>query len=133
VSVVLKERIVMQMTADTNAIFTADLEWESDDPQTLRTTFHAANGNTDWVFARELVQRAFTCGRAGEGDVRIEVDISSGYLVLTLQSPDGTAEARTKSVTVGNFIARTYEVVPEAAENYDAQIDKALEQFLGGP
>lgn len=123
----------MQMVGNESAIFTADLEWDSTDPQAIKATFHAANGDTAWVFARDLVQRAYTFSKAGEGDVRVVV--ADGYLVLTLDSPDGTAEARTKSAAVANFMARTYTVVSSADESdaYDTQVDRALDHFFREP
>ena len=130
---VLTQRILLCMTQSDSAFFTADLEWNSEDPQTLRAIFHAANGDALWVFARDLVQRAYTFGKSGEGDVRIQKD--GGYLIVTLNSPEGEAEARTDAGELANFMAKTYSVVPSSMEGaaYDTQIDKALAEFFGEP
>jgi Streptomyces sporulation and cell division protein, SsgA len=124
-------RILLCMTASDSAFFTADLFWDSEDPSTLSVTFHAANGDTKWVFARELVQRAYTFGGSGDGDVRIRKD--GGYLILTLASPDGEAEARTDAGELANYMAKTYAVVPSSMESaaYEVQIDRALDHFFG--
>jgi hypothetical protein len=130
---VLSARLLFCMTQSDSAFFTADMSWDSEDPSSLTAMFHAANGDTRWVFARDLVQRAYTFGGAGDGDVRIRKDGS--YLVLTLDSPDGAAEARTDAGELANFMAKTYSVVSSAMESqvYDTQIDRAIAEFFGEP
>jgi hypothetical protein len=129
----VKARILLRMmkVESESAFFTADISWKAADPQALEVLFHAANGDTSWVFARDLIQRAYTFGSSGEGDVRIRKEQS--WIILTLTSPDGEAEACTDAGELANFMAKTYAAVPSSMESaaYDAQVDRELAEFFG--
>ena len=104
------------------------LQWDSEDPLTLTLLFHAANGDIPWVFSRSLVGEAITDGAAGAGDVRI--DIKAGRLGLILESPHGSASLAADAAEVVSFLEQTYAVVPHDAEDYEAELNLALSEWL---
>ena len=68
-----------------------------------------------WVFSRDLVADADTHGKAGLGDVHIE--ITCARLLLSLTSPFGTIKVRTDADKILNFLKRTYLTVSMSTES----------------
>ncbi len=105
---------------------------------TLDITGHARratswDGNpVVWTFARSLLVRGLTGGRAGESDVVI--DRNGPWLDIALSSPDGSETLRFPAAAVHRFVVRTEGLVlvgDEARHQADA-LDDAIAQILGG-
>ncbi len=113
-----------------DAEVTATVEWDSDDPLTLRMVFETEAGSVPWVFARDLVRLAIICGDSGQGDIKFKIEAE--LLFMTLDSPFGTVTMRSPHIRFAEFLAATYRVVPIEDEDLTAQIDTELAELLEG-
>jgi hypothetical protein len=100
--------------------------WRDDRPLEVRVIFGDISDTPDdgdgedpglvrWVFSRELITDADTHGKAGLGDVHVE--ITCARLLLSLTSPFGTIKIRTDASKILNFIKRTYLTVSMSTES----------------
>jgi hypothetical protein len=95
------------------------LSWDSACPLEVTVTFTEAGvfGTADtirWVFGRDLITEASAGGKAGLGDVQVEV--THGMLLLLLTSPFGAIELSTEAALVLAFVQRTLREVDEDDE-----------------
>lgn len=114
----------------------ASLFYSQDDPYAIRVAFHVGMEEpVEWTFARDLLA-AGTENATGLGDVKAwPSDTSASGLAgtvlnLHLASPYGEAlfEAPVREVT--DFLARTYQVVPQGAETRHLDVEQGLEALL---
>ncbi len=108
------------------------LRYSVQDPYAVSLVFSGPDEDVIWVFARELLAAGLTLPQ-GQGDVRIRPEIRSGhrYVMISLTSPDGTAELEADAETIGAFIAETERAVPRGQEHTMVNVDEALASLLG--
>jgi hypothetical protein len=112
---------------DTSITIPSRVYWRSEYPLEIVIVFGATAdeednpdynepdaGHVRWAFSRELVTEARAKGKAGIGDVHVEIKVNT--LFLTLTSPFGEVKLRTVSGIMEDFIRRTYEVMNSGAE-----------------
>lgn len=112
----------------------ASLYYSADDPYAIRMAFHVgADEPVEWIFARELLAAGLD-RPTGEGDVQVwpaEVD-GTDVLNLALSSPYGEAHFEAPLSATGEFLERTYRIIPAGSEadfvNLDAELDDLLWQ-----
>lgn len=108
-----------------------DLGYDSRDPFAVQASFRTGHGTAvDWVFARDLLQEGLL-DRSGTGDVVVQpVDGNPNRVQLELSSPSGHAVFTTCAQTLGDFLERTYELVPPGREYSWLDFDLALSELL---
>lgn len=108
-----------------------ELRYAPHDPFAVRATFRTGHGlGVCWVFARDMLA-AGTRAPTGEGDVRVWPATHGGDTVyISLSSPDGRALLEAPGRLLGDFIAKTYAVVPPGTESRYLDIDSTIEQLL---
>jgi hypothetical protein len=112
---------------DASIIIPSRVYWRSEHPLEIVIVFGTTVDEADnpdyndpdashirWVFSRELLTEARMKGKAGIGDVHVE--ITRDTMFLTLTSPFGEVKLRTVSRLMEEFIRRTYEVTNSEAE-----------------
>ncbi|HTU73119.1 MAG TPA: SsgA family sporulation/cell division regulator [Trebonia sp.] len=109
----------------------ASFRYAADDPYAVVAAFRAGGpGPVEWTFARELLADGARHA-AGDGDVMVwPVEDSAGQvLAIALSSPSGHALFEAPAASIGAFLARTYDLVPQGAESghVDAELCALLE------
>ncbi len=130
VSTELDVRLVT--TDDGTVPLPVELRYAPHDPFAVRATFRTGHGvGVCWVFAREMLASGIRTP-TGEGDVRVwpSTHNSGATVYISLSSPDGRALLEAPSRLLGEFIARTYVVVPPGTESHHLDIDSTIEQLL---
>lgn len=102
------------------------------DPYAVSLVFSGPDEDVIWVFARELLAAGLTLPQ-GQGDVRIRPEIRSGrrFVMISLTSPDGTAELEADAESIRTFITQTERVVARGQEHTVVNVDEALAALLG--
>lgn len=114
----------------------ASLYYSSGDPYAVRIAFHVGlDEPVEWTFGRDLL----ACGAesaTGLGDVKAwpsaqsASGLSGTVLNLHLTSPYGEALFEAPAREVTDFLARTYQVVPQGGETEHLEVEKGLEELL---
>jgi hypothetical protein len=130
--------IGLRLTAsrDTVVPLSASLFFRGEDPYAIRIMFHAGlDEPVTWVFARDLLAVGIS-GAAGLGDVQIwpsavEPGIPHpGRMNIELSSPSGRAHFEASAAELGEFLRRTYQIVPNGRESEHLDIDTELNDLL---
>lgn len=108
-----------------------ELTYSSRDPYAVQASFQTGNGgNVDWVFARDLLADGLVSS-AGTGDVRVQpMPTDPDRVELELTSPSGHALFTTCKHALGEFLNRTYHLVPATTEYSWLDFDLALSDLL---
>lgn len=111
--------------------------WRAEHPLEVIAIFGSTGTSTKegkedvarWTISRDLIREAAQKGRAGEGDVQVELD-SAARLTLRLASPSGTARLRTSYSPVEKFLKMTYAEVSVLTEADCLPLGDALLESL---
>jgi hypothetical protein len=110
----------------------ASLSYTVDDPYAIRMAFHVGTEEpVEWIFSRELLAAGMD-GPAGEGDVHVwpGTDHGLGVLNIALSSPFGQAHFEAPITAIGDFVTRTFRVIPAGRESNFINIDSELDELL---
>jgi hypothetical protein len=119
----------------------ASLHYSGSDPYAIRMAFHVGTeGPVEWIFARDLLADGLMTPE-GDGDVQIWPSAPSGgvdspdqgplsVLNIKLSSPFGEAHFEAPAEAIGNFLDRTFRVVPMGKESQVIDIDAELNGLL---
>lgn len=109
----------------------ARFSYSAHDPLSVMAEFHAAGNAVQWVFARDLL-RTGTQHPTGEGDVTCWPATISGERVvcIALRSPSGQALLEAPAEDINEFLARSFDVVPEGTEPEFLDIDGLIRDLL---
>jgi hypothetical protein len=114
----------------------ASLSYSAEDPYAIRIAFHAGlDEPIEWILGRDLIAKGLS-GWAGIGDVQVwpspaSQDGVSGRVVnIGLSSPSGHAHFEAPAADLGEFLHRTYQVVPIGRESAYVDIDAELNDLL---
>ncbi len=111
----------------------AELRYAAADPFAVEALFDT--GDTEWVrwvFARDLLAGGLV-GSAGEGDVCVapaQDEVGRRVVHVQLSSPEGLAVLEAPAQTLGEFLAKTYDLVPAGLEGEHMQIDDTVDALL---
>ncbi len=125
---------------------TASLSYRCTDPYAVRMAFHVCTDEpVEWTFARDLLSAALD-SREGIGDVRAwpsaascdpaagkaQEGVAAGHSTLNIavSSPFGQAQFEMSARAMGEFLRRTYQVVPAGQESGYLDIDAELTELL---
>jgi hypothetical protein len=127
---------------------TASMSYDSADPYAVRMAFDVGTDQpVEWTLARDLLAAALHA-REGIGDVQawpsaascdpaagiVEEGAAAGHSILNIamSSPFGQAQFEASARTVGEFLQRTYQLVPAGQESgyldFDAELTELLSQ-----
>lgn len=130
--------VALRLLAPTGEATTlnASFSYTSDDPYAVRVSFHVGlDSPVSWVFARELLSAGLK-GPQGLGDVRVwpsapaKPGIPGTDLNVELLSPYGRAEFTVPISKLGDFLRRTYAVVPAGQESLYVDVDAGVAELL---
>jgi hypothetical protein len=117
----------------------ASLHYSGNDPYAIRMAFHVGSEDpVEWIFARDLLADGLMTPE-GDGDVQIwpsaaaaSTDEPSPLSVLNikLSSPFGEAHFEAPAAAIGNFLDRTFRIVPMGKESQVIDIDAELNGLL---
>jgi hypothetical protein len=110
----------------------ASLSYCAEDPYAIRMAFHVGTDDpVEWIFSRELLAEGMD-GPAGEGDVHVwpGTDHGLGVLNIALSSPFGHAHFEAPITAIGDFLSRTFRVIPAGQESNFIDIDSELDELL---
>lgn len=113
----------------------AGLFYTARDPYAIRVAFFVGGGErVEWTFARELLAAGLERA-AGIGDVRVwpsprPLLPGRRLLNLELSSPAGIAAFEIAARDIRNFLRRTCQIVPEAAESQHVDVEAGLRDLL---
>ncbi|HEY1702834.1 MAG TPA: SsgA family sporulation/cell division regulator [Trebonia sp.] len=114
----------------------ASLYYSAEDPYAIRIAFHAGlDEPIEWVLGRELLAQGLS-GREGLGDVQVwpsaafRDSVPGGVLNIALSSPFGQAHFEAPATDLGEFLHRTYQVVPIGRESEYIDMDTELSALL---
>jgi hypothetical protein len=126
----------------------ASLSYDSADPYAVRMAFEVGTDEpVEWTLARDLLAAALH-GREGVGDVQAwpsaaSCDPAAGIvgegaaagsaiLNIAMSSPFGQAQFEASARAVGEFLQRTFQLVPAGLESgyldFDAELTELLSQ-----
>jgi hypothetical protein len=115
----------------------ASLHYSGSDPYAIRMAFHVGTEDpVEWIFARELLADGLVTPE-GDGDVQIWPSAADGQargplsvLNIKLSSPFGEAHFEAPAAAIGNFLDRTFRIVPMGKESHVIDIDAELNGLL---
>jgi hypothetical protein len=115
----------------------ASLHYSGSDPYAIRMAFHVgAEDPVEWIFARDLLADGLVTPK-GDGDVQIWPLAADGQaqgplsvLNIKLSSPFGEAHFEAPAAAIGNFLDRTFRIVPMGRESQVIDIDAELNGLL---
>lgn len=110
----------------------AVLGYRRSDPYAVTMTFLTATGNLTWTYGRDLLVVGLHAP-TGQGDVQVAPAIGpSGRAVVLIEltSPDGHLVLQARTDEVGDFIARTVEVVPVGEESAHVDVDALISRLI---
>ena len=115
----------------------ASLHYSGSDPYAIRMAFHVGTEDpVEWIFARDLLADGLVTPE-GDGDVQIWPSAADGQargplsvLNIKLSSPFGEAHFEAPAAAIGNFLDRTFRVVPMGKESQVIDIDAELNGLL---
>jgi hypothetical protein len=126
----------------------ASMSYDSTDPYAVRMAFDVGTDEpVEWALARDLLTAALH-GREGIGDVQAwpsaaSCDPAAGIvgegaaagsaiLNIAMSSPFGQAQFEASALAVGEFLQRTFQLVPAGQESgyldFDAELTELLSQ-----
>jgi hypothetical protein len=126
----------------------ASMSYDSTDPYAVRMAFDVGTDEpVEWTLARDLLAAALH-GREGIGDVQAwpsaaSCDPAAGIvgegaaagsaiLNIAMSSPFGQAQFEASALAVGEFLQRTFQLVPAGQESgyldFDAELTELLSQ-----
>lgn len=118
------------------ASLTASFHYTERDPYAVRVAFHVGlDEPVEWFFARDLLSAGID-GPQGLGDVRVwpsapaKPGIPGTDLNVELLSPYGRADFTVPISKLGDFLRRTYAVVPAGQESFYVDIDAGVAELL---
>ena len=138
-------------TENTIVPLMASMSYDSTDPYAVRMAFDVGTDEpVEWTLARDLLAAALH-GREGIGDVQAwpsaaSCDPAAGgalsgaaagsaILNIAMSSPFGQAQFEASARAVGEFLRRTYQLVPAGQESgyldFDAELTELLSQASG--
>jgi hypothetical protein len=121
------------MDADGNvAELKARLEYYRSNPFEVSMVFDTDRGPVPWRFDRELLADGMY-ELVGDGDVHIWPENDNdgrAYVMLELNSPDGTAFVRAPARPVHTFVNKAELVVPMSQESSTAIVDQTIAIIL---
>jgi hypothetical protein len=124
------------LTAERSVSVLALLDYAAHEPFSVRATFRTAEGDVNWVFARELIADGLR-KPAGDGDIAMWPSKTDGreVLCISLSSPSGQALMEAPREVIEDFLARSYTVVPSGSESSLIDMDSLIDRLLedGGP
>ncbi len=134
----VKAFLPLRLIADGNQRFVVRTEfaYEAADPYAVRVSFQTGDADdptiVEWMFARELLAGGLK-EATGEGDVKLWPHRSGGIRVvsLSLSSPTGNAHFEIPARELGEFLDKTYQVVPQQRESKYVDMDSELARLLG--
>lgn len=126
----LVSNIPMCLNADGGGVaVSAEFRYTTRDPYAVQVTFCRPGFNpVVWAFARDLLVVGLA-RPVGLGDVRIAPQDSS--VVLSLSSPEGTAQLAAQATDVHRFVSRMLDVIPLGAESTFLDIDAEIAHLNG--
>jgi hypothetical protein len=102
----------------------ASLAYCAEDPYAVRASFHVGlDEPVEWAFARDILAGGAAGQRQGIGDVQVRPSGRPGMFCLELASPFGQAVFAVPSAEAGEFLRRTYQLVPEGSESVDVDAE----------
>jgi hypothetical protein len=113
-----------------------DLHYDQHDPYAIQLALYAGGAEpVRWFVSRDLLATALHAAD-GIGDVRAwpSAERVSGVRTLNIElgPREGCARFEASADGIGDFLARTYELVPDGAEpaflNLDAELAELLDQ-----
>ena len=119
----------------------ASLHYSGSDPYAIRMAFHVGTEDpVEWIFARDLLADGLV-SPGGDGDVQIWPSGPSAaadgraqnplcVLNIKLSSPFGEAHFEAPAAAIGNFLDRTFRIVPMGRESEVIDIDAELNGLL---
>jgi hypothetical protein len=115
----------------------ASLHYSGSDPYAIRMAFHVGTEDpVEWIFARDLLADGLVTPE-GDGDVQIWPSAADGQargplsvLNIKLSSPFGEAHFEAPAAAIGNFLDRTFRIVPMGRESQAIDIDAELNGLL---
>jgi hypothetical protein len=117
----------------------ASLHFNGNDPYAIRMAFHVGSEDpVEWIFARDLLADGLMTPE-GDGDVQIWPSAPAGstdepgplsVLNIKLSSPFGEAHFEAPAEAIGNFLDRTFRIVPMGRESQVIDIDAELNGLL---
>jgi hypothetical protein len=111
--------------------FTATARWWSADPLVIVLEYPSSSDDETprpWIVGRDLFADCFAAGKAGDGDVLLE--LSGDWLFVHLSSPFGDARLKTPLPGFMTFITETYRVIGRGDEDVATSLDRELENVL---
>jgi hypothetical protein len=115
----------------------ASLHYSGSDPYAIRMAFHVGTEEpVEWIFARDLLADGLVTPE-GDGDVQIWPSAADGQargplsvVNIKLSSPFGEAHFEAPAAAIGNFLDRTFRIVPMGRESDVIDIDAELNGLL---
>jgi|APCry1669189034_1035192.scaffolds.fasta_scaffold01019_3 hypothetical protein len=110
---------------------TATLTYSIAEPFAVSALFRTADGDINWVFARDLLEDGLT-DSVGEGDVVIwpAYDADGDTICISLCSPGGNALLEADSAEIRTFLKGSYRLVDRGRESDFIDIDLFLTQVF---
>ena len=96
------------------------------DPYAIK--FYFVEGDTTWVFGRDLLREVVKDGHSGEGDVQFVVD--GEHVIMMLGSPEGSAEFIFDKVGILLLVQSIYHVLPFGSESSIVDWEQEIAKIL---
>lgn len=109
--------------------FMATFDYHRHDPYAVGVTFHVPAGEVPWVMGRSLLHQGLT-QPIGDGDVRLAPGIDEdGHAVvrMTFHSPEGRLRVAVRTADLLDFLAGTWQLVPNGHEDELLDVDSMVE------
>ena len=109
----------------------ATLTYSISEPFAVSALFRTADGDINWVFARQLLDEGLT-DSVGEGDVVIwpAHDDAGETICISLCSPGGNALLEADAREIRKFLNDSYRLVARGDESDHVNIDHFLNQLF---
>jgi len=112
----------------------ASLYYSCQDPYAVTMAFHVGTDKpVEWTLARDLLAAALR-SREGIGDVQAWPSAASAaggtILNIAMTSPFGHAQFEASAAAIEDFLARTYQLVPDGEESAYLDFDAELTALL---
>ena len=110
----------------------ASLYYSAGDPYAILMAFHVGTEDpVEWIFSRDLLSAGLH-GPTGEGDVQVWPgdDHGQGVLNIALSSPFGQAHFEAPTHAIGDFLDRTFGIIPSGSESDFIDVDSELDELL---
>lgn len=115
----------------------AELHYSAADPWAVKLLFRTDKGIVPWQFARQLLCPDQGSESVEHGDVYVTLpDLGDrDVLIVSLNSPHGTADALLRVTDVNRFLQQTYQIVPIGDEHihfdFDIEMERLMEPYGG--